>query len=409
MVLPFRSIEKYNINLKGEHELLRKSVRTFAETYLTSRWKEIETRDIIPNDILRQMVKAGFFGIGIPEKYGGQGRGQISKMIVIEELSKIIPSIGVLLDTTDFPILSLLLWGTEEQRKKYLPEIAKGSAAAGAFTEPHAGSWLAGIKTYGEKQGDHYVISGRKIFISTLDYAKYIILLARTSKSPGSSKVHEGMALFLLERDTKGLKIGSKFDTISMRGDRPYELILDNVEVPKDQMIGEEGMGFYYAMILLNFTRINIAAQATGLAQAAFEKAIDYALNREAFGKKIYQFQSIGFRVADMFGRIQASRLLTYWAATLSESQFKEPSNPLPDVALSGSVAKIYATETAELCSRHAVQIYGGLGVDSEAGVERYFRDAIVTTIYEGTNEIQKYIIARFLPQVIYGKKLKMT
>ncbi len=405
MVVPFNSLEFYKVPIKPEHELLRKVIRRYTEESLSPIWKDIELNDEIPKDILSELAEQGFFAIGIPEKYGGQGGDQISKMIVIEELSRVIPSLGVILDTTDFPVLALLLWGTEEQKNKFLPVIANGAAAAGAYTEPQAGSWVAGITTTAEKQGDYYVINGRKIFISTIDYAKYIVVLARTQPISRESP-HKGMSLFIVENDSPGLIIGNKINTMSMRGDRPYELIFDNMKIPKDHLIGKEGMGYYYTMILLNFTRINIAAQAVGIAQGAFEKAMDYSVKRDAFGKKIYQFESISFKIADMFTKIQSARLLTYWAANLSEQQFKSPDKALPEVALAGSVAKIFATEAAEYCARQAVQIHGGYGVDFETGIERYLRDSIVTTIYEGTNEIQRYIIARFLPQVMYNTKL---
>ncbi len=380
MVVPFNSLEFYKVPIKPEHELLRKVIRRYTEESLSPIWKDIELNDEIPKDILSELAEQGFFAIGIPEKYGGQGGDQISKMIVIEELSRVIPSLGVILDTTDFPVLALLLWGTEEQKNKFLPVIANGAAAAGAYTEP-------------------------QIFISTIDYAKYIVVLAQTQPISRESP-HKGMSLFIVENDSPGLIIGNKINTMSMRGDRPYELIFDNMKIPKDHLIGKEGMGYYYTMILLNFTRINIAAQAVGIAQGAFEKAMDYSVKRDAFGKKIYQFESISFKIADMFTKIQSARLLTYWAANLSEQQFKSPDKALPEVALAGSVAKIFATEAAEYCARQAVQIHGGYGVDFETGIERYLRDSIVTTIYEGTNEIQRYIIARFLPQVMYNTKL---
>lgn len=402
---PFQSIEIYNIPIKPEHEILRKTIRRFAEDRLEPVWRDIEISDEIPQEIYGDMIDMGIFSIGIPEKYGGQGGDQISKMIVIEELSRVIPSIGVILDTTDFPVLALLLWGNEEQKERILPDIAKGAAAAGAYTEPQAGSWLSGIETTAVKKGGHYILNGRKIFISTIDYAKYIVVLARTSpKNP--EKPHEGMSIFIVERDTPGLKIGSKLNVMGMRGDRPYELIFDNAEVSEENLVGEEGVGYYYTMTLLNFTRINIAAQAVGMAQAALEKALDYALHRKAFGKEIYQFQGVSFKISEMFIRIQAARLLTYWAAQISEKQFKHLDKTLPEVALAGSAAKAYATETAEYCSRQAVQIYGGTGVDFESGIERYLRDSIITTIYEGTSEIQRHIIARFLPKMIYGTKI---
>lgn len=408
MVSPFNSIEDYSIPINKEHELLRKTIQRFVDDRLKESWREVEVNDEIPENILDELKELGIFGIGIPEKYGGQGGDQISKMIVIEELSRVIPSLGVIIDTTDFPALALLLWGNEEQKKKYLTDITDGAIGAGAYTEPQAGSWLAGIQTKAEKKGDYYIINGRKIFISTVDYAKYIIVLARTSK-PDPNRPFTGMSIFLVEKDMPGLKIGQKIDVICMKGDRPYEIIFDDLKVPAENLIGNEGMGYIYTMILLNFTRINIAAQAVGIAQGAFDKALKYSLDREAFGKKIYQFEAIAFKVADMFTRIQASRLLTYWAANISEKQFEKPDKALPEVAIAGSVAKVYATETAEYCARQTVQIHGGYGVDFEVGVERYLRDSIVTTIYEGTSEIQRYIIARFLPQLIHNVKINIS
>lgn len=407
MIIPFKSINIYNLPIKPEHELLRKTMRKFAEEKLEPIWRKIEVEDRIPDNIFNEMVNIGVFSIGIPEEYGGQGGDQISKVIVYEELSRIIPSIGVLLDTTEFPILSLMLWGSKEQRKHILSDIAKGNVAAGAYTEPQAGSWVAGIRTTAEKKGDYYLLNGKKIFISSIDYAKYIVVLARTSPL-NPDRMHEGMSLFLLEKDTPGLRIGSKLNIMGMYGDRPYELIFDNIKIPAENLIGKEGEGYYYTMVLFNFTRINIAAQALGIAQKAFEKALDYALQREAFSKKIYQFEALSFKISEMFTRIQASRLLTYWAANISEEQLKHPETTLSEVALAGSAAKIFATESAEYCAREAVQIHGGSGVDFEVGVERYLRDSIITTIYEGTNEIQRYIIARFLPRITYNKKMKI-
>lgn len=407
MVFPYDSLEIYSVPITSEHEILRKTIRRFVEEKVEPIWKDIEENDIISRELLDEMAELGIFGISIPEKYGGQGGDQISKMIVIEELSRVTPSLGVILDTTDFPLIALLLWGSEDQKNIYLPDIARGSVSAGAYTEPQAGSWLSGIETRAVKNGDKYVINGKKIFISTLDYAKYIVVLARTS-SPEPEKLHSGMSLFLVDMDTPGVKLGQKLNAMGMKGDRPYELIFEDAVVPSRNLIGVEGMGYYYTMVLLNFTRINIASQALGIAQGAFEKALNYSLDRKAFGKRIYQFESIAFKISDMFTKIQASRLLTYWAANFSELQFRYPDKALPDIALAGSAAKVYATETAEFCARQAVQIHGGYGVDLETGVERYLRDSVITTIYEGTNEIQRYIIARFIPRLIKGLKLSI-
>lgn len=407
MVIPYNSLDIYSIPIKPEHEILRRNIRRFVDRRIKSIWRDIEEEDTIPVDILKKIADLGIFGISIPEEYGGQGGDQISKMIVIEEVSRVAPSIGVIIDTTDFPLIAILLWGDKDQKRRYLPKIVDGSVSAAAYTEPQAGSWLSGIKTMAVRKGDKYIINGRKIFVSTLDYAKYIVVLARTSPI-NPEKLHAGMSLFLINMDTPGVKLGQKLNVMGMKGDRPYELMFDNVVVPADNLIGVEGLGYYYTMTLLNFTRINIAAQAVGIAQGAFEKALDYSLDREAFNKKIYQFESTAFKVSDMFVRIQASRLLTYWAANLSELQFKFPNKTLLEIALAGSAAKIYATETAEFCARQAIQIHGGYGVDVETGVERYLRDSVITTIYEGTNEIQRYIIARFIPRLTRDLKLSI-
>ncbi len=406
MVLPFDSLDIYSIPIKPEHELLRKTIRRFVSDKLEDLWKSVEKNDVIPDDIIRDLVSLGVFGICVPEKYGGEGGDQISKMIVIEEISRAIPSLGVVLDTTDFSTLALLLWGNENQKKKFLPEIVDGAIGACAYTEPQAGSWLAGIKTTAKRRGDYYIVNGKKCLISTVEYAKYIIILARTTPID-RDKPYAGMSLLLVDKEnTPGLKIGQKINVMCMRGDRPYELIFEDAKVPVENLIGVEGMGYRYAMILLNFTRINIAAQAVGIAQGAFEKALKYSLEREAFNKKIYQFEGISYKISDMLIRLQASRLLTYWAAKISEKQLNTPNKALPEVAVAGSIAKTFATETAEFCARQAVQIHGGFGLDFEVGIERYLRDSIVTTIYEGTNEIQRYIIARFLPQMIYNLKI---
>ncbi len=399
MVFPFASVTDFNINLTEEHELFRKSVREFVENKVMPRWQEIERTNRIPQDLLDEMREQGFFGVGIPEEYGGQGGGQLMTAIMIEELSRAVPALGVTIGVNHLFAVPILLFGTEEQKKRYVTPIAQGKArGAHANTEPGGGSDVAGIQTRAKKVNDHYVITGRKVFISGAADADYLVVSARTSP-PREDKRWWGISVFIVEKDYPGLKIGQQFKVMGMRGEQPYEVILDEVKVPAENLVGPENEGFKVIVTTYDHTRIGIAAQAVGIAQATFEKALNYALQRETFGQRLIQHQMIIQKLADMYMKLEAARLLTYWAASLADQGKRE-------FIVAASLAKAFATEAAEWIARQAIQIHGGYGVDVETGVERYLRDAIITTIYEGTNEIQRLTIVRQLVRQAFGLKI---
>ncbi len=399
MVFPFKSVEDFKINITEEHELFRKAVREFVEKEVMPRWKEIEESNRIPQEVFQAMREQGLFGIGIPEQYGGQGGGQLTTAIAMEEIARAVPSLAVAVGVNHLFAIPVLLFGSEDLKKRYIIPIARGERrGAHANTEPSGGSDVAGIQTRAIKENDHYVITGRKVFISAAGEADYLLVSARTSP-PQEGKRWWGITTFVVERDWPGVNIGQQFRVIGMRGEQPYEVVLDNVKVPAENMVGKENEGFKVVVTTYDYTRIGIAAQATGIAQAAFEKALNYALQRELFGQRMITFEIIIEKLSDMYMRLEASRLLTYWAASLADQG-------RPDFITAASLAKTFATESAEWIARQAVQIHGGYGVDFETGVERYLRDAIITTIYEGTNEIQRLTIVRELLRQAFGEKV---
>ncbi len=404
MVFPFNSVQDFQIIIDEDVELFRKAVREVMENKVLPRWQEIEKTNTIPKEIFEEFARQGFFGVGIPEEYDGQGGGQLLQAVLTEEVARAVPSLAVAIGVNHLFGIPILKFGTEEQRKKYIPPIARGEAfGAHANTEPGAGSDVAGISTKAKKENDHYVITGRKIFISGAEKADYFVVSARTM--PIEQAIKEtgkrwyGISVFVVERDTPGLKIGQRFNVIGMRGEQPYEVILDEVKVPAENLVGPENEGFKVIVSTYDYTRIGIAAQAVGIAQATFEAAVNYALQREAFGKRLIEFEMIIEKLANMYSKLEAARLLTYWAATLADQGRRE-------FIIASSLAKAFSTEAAEWIARQAIQIHGGIGVDEETGVARYLRDAIITTIYEGTNEIQRLTIVRQLVRQVFGLKI---
>ena len=398
MVFPFNSVQDFQVLIDEDVELFRKAVREVVENKVLPRWQEIEKTNTIPKEIFEEFAQQGFFGVGFPEEYGGQGGGQLLTAVLTEEVARAVPSLAVAIGVNHLFGIPILLFGTEEQKKKYITPIAQGKAfGAHANTEPCCGSDVAGIQSKARKVNDHYVITGRKIFISGAEKADYFIVSARTS--PPTEKRWWGISVFVVERDTPGLKIGQRFNVVGMRGEQPYEVILDEVKVPAENLVGPENEGFKVIVTTYDYTRIGIAAQAVGIAQATFEAAVNYALQREAFGKRLIEFEMIIQKLADMYMKLEAARLLTYWAATLADQGRRE-------FVIASSLAKAFATEAAEWIARQSVQIHGGVGVDEETGVVRYLRDSIITTIYEGTNEIQRLTIVRQLVRQVFGLKI---
>jgi alkylation response protein AidB-like acyl-CoA dehydrogenase len=392
---PFKSILDFRIELREEHELFRKSVRDFAEAKVMPRWREIEESNRVPEDLWRDIVSAGFMGIGIPEEYGGQGGDMLSNVILVEELSRAVGTIGSLVGGVRLLFVTpILRWGSEYLKRKYIPPVARGEArVAHANTEPTAGSDVAAIQTSAKKINDHYVISGRKVFITGAGEADYLLVSARTEVARPERRWW-GITTFVVERDWPGVRIGQQFRVIGYRGEQPYEVILDDVKVPEENIVGRVNEGFRVLMDTYDRARLMVAARSIGIAQGAFERALEYASKRETFGQKIISHGMIAEKIADMYIKLQTARLLTYWAATLVDKD-------RPEYALASSMAKAYASEAAEWIARQAIQIHGGYGVDFETGVERYLRDAIIGTIVEGTSEIQRLIIVRQLLKLL--------
>lgn len=391
MVFPFANIKDFKIDLTDEHELFRKTVRQFAENELAPKVAEIEKNKHIPEELIQRGIELGFTGVGIPEEYDGQGGGTLMTVILMEELSRVCPAYGTALMVNGLFVYPVLKYGTEEQKKKYIPPIARGEAfSAHANTEPGAGSDVAGIQATAVKKGDKYILNGRKIFITGAERAKYFVVSARTSPPPDRRKRWWGITFFIVERDWPGVKIGQKFNVMGLRGEWPDEVILEDVEVPEENVLGPVDEGFKVAVDTYDHGRVGVAAQAVGIAQGVFEKAFNYALQRQAFGRQIMAFQAVSFKLADMITELEAARLLTYWAATLADQERDE-------AIFAASMAKTFATEVAEKASMLAIKIHGGYGVDEEMGIERYLRDSIITTIYEGTNDIQRLTTIRQL------------
>jgi alkylation response protein AidB-like acyl-CoA dehydrogenase len=397
MVFPFSSLKDFIISIPDEIELYRKQIRQFVDNELMPKAVEIEKTGVIPEDLIQKGIEMGFTGVGIPEEYDGQGGGALMTAVLMEELSRAVPAYGTALLVNGLFTYPVLMYGTEEQKQKYIPPIARGEAfAAHASTEPVAGSDVAGIQATAVKKGDKWVINGRKIFITGADKAKFFVVSARTNQPPDKRKRWWGITVFIVERDWPGVKIGSKYEVMGLRGEHPNEVILENVEVPEENVLQPMDEGFKILVDTYDHGRIGVAAQAVGIAQGAFEKAFNYSLQRTAFGRQIIAFEGVSFKLADMLTEIQGARLLTYWAASLADEGKEE-------AIFAASMAKTYATEVAERVANLAIKIHGGVGVDIETGVEHYLRDAIITTIYEGTNDIQRLTTIRQLIKKTLG------
>lgn len=398
MVFPFDSVEDFSVVLTPEHEMFRKAVREFVEREVAPRAMEIEEKDEVPWDLLKKIAEQGFFGIGIPEKYGGQGGDHRMAVIMSEEFCRVLPGLSVYFGTNELFLTPIMLFGTEEQKQKYVPPIARGEKfGAFAVTEPCCGSDVAGIQTKAEKVGNKWVINGRKAFISSSDVADYFIVLARTYPPPDKKLRYLGLTFFIVEKGTPGFKVEQCYHKMGLHGNHACELVFENVEVPDENRVGEEGMGFLYAMETFDRTRIGVAAQAVGMMQGVFEKTFQYVHQRQAFGLPIAAFQAIQFSLVEMMTKIMTARLLTYLAAKLADENRKE-------FTFVASLAKYYATSVAEEVISEAINLHGGVGIVVETGVERYLRDVKITQIYEGANNIQKLVAYRQLIRILKEK-----
>jgi acyl-CoA dehydrogenase len=375
-----------NLTFTEEQEMMRKMVRDFAENEIAPFIDRMEKGEF-PREILRKMGELGLMGIPVPEKYGGAEMDFTSYIIAINELSRVSATVGVILSVhTSVGTNPILYFGTEEQKQRFVPKLASGEYL-GAFclTEASSGSDAASLKTRAIRDADHYVLNGSKMFITNGGEADVYIVFASTNPELGS----KGISCFIVEKNTPGFVIGKDEHKMGLHGSRTVQLTFEDMRVPAANLLGQEGEGFKIAMANLNVGRIGIAAQALGIAEAALQAATSYAKERQQFGKPIAAQQGIGFKLADMATNVEAAKLLLYRAADLR-------SNGL-ECGKEASMAKLFASKTAVDVAIEAVQVFGGYGYTEEYPVERYFRDAKITEIYEGTSEIQRIVISKYL------------
>jgi alkylation response protein AidB-like acyl-CoA dehydrogenase len=377
-----------NFTPTDEQKMVRETVRQFAEERLRPTAHRRDKEQKPPLEEIRDFARMGFLGMTIPEAYGGAPLDDVSEAIVIEELSRCDASAGVLVAVhCGLCSKTVVVWGSEEQKKRYLPRLAAGEMiGAYSLSEPNSGSDAAALVTKAERRGDRYVLNGRKTWVTNGSIADVFVLMARTDPAAPKAK---GISAFLVEKTAPGFRVGKKEDKLGIRSSDTVEIELEECEVPAENLISTEGNGFKVALNALDISRIGIAAQAVGIAQGALDFALGYSKEREAFGQKIKDFQTIGNYLADMHTRTEAARLLTYRAAYLKMLGVRH--------TVESSVAKLFAGDTAVWVTDKAVQILGGYGYVTEFPVERFYRDAKITQIYEGTNEIQRLVIARNL------------
>jgi len=374
-----------NFELTEEQELVRQTVRDFAENQLGPGAAERDREHRCPLEEMKAFGELGFYGCAIPEEYGGSPLGAVAEAVAVEELARVDAGFAVFFAVnTGVGSQPILHFGTDEQKQKYLPRVADGSLyTAFALTEPEAGSDAAAIQATAKMANGKYVLNGQKVFVSNGEVAGLFIVMAKTDPAAGA----RGISAFLVERDTPGLKVGRRERKMGMNSADTCELFLEQVEVPAENLLGGEGQGMRIALHALDDSRIGIAAQATGIAQGALDEAVRYAAEREQFGKKIGAFDFIYNFIAEMRMRVSAARLMTRWAAWLREGGKPHTAE--------AAMAKVFASDTARWVCDKAVQIHGGYGYTVDFAVERFFREAKVTQIYEGTNEILRYVVAR--------------
>jgi butyryl-CoA dehydrogenase len=374
-----------DLNLSPEQEMMRKMVRDFAQREVAPIAAEIDDKGIVPFENIRKMAQLGLLGLTVSEKYDGSGADAISYAIAIEELAKACASTAIILAVQNSLVCGgIEKFGSDEQKTKYLKPLARGEKlGAFALTEPGAGCDAAAQSTTAVRDGDSYMINGTKHFITNGGFADVIIVFAMTDKAQRS----KGISAFLVEKGFKGFSVGKEEHKMGIRGSNTCELVFTDMRVPAANLMGGEGQGFKIALTMLDAGRIGVAAQAVGIAQAALDASAKYSKERQQFGKPICEFQAIQWMLADMATRIEAARLLTYNAALKKQSGQRYSKE--------ASMAKLFASETAVFVVDRAMQIHGGYGYMKEYPIERYYRDAKITEIYEGTSEVQRMVIAR--------------
>ncbi|MFD1360483.1 acyl-CoA dehydrogenase family protein [Lentibacillus salinarum] len=377
-----------NFELTKEQMMIREMVRNFAQNTIKPRAIEIDKKATFPLDIFEQMGELGLLGIPFPEEYGGSGGDTVSYAIAVEEVGRVCGSTGLsFAATVSLGASPIYYFGTEKQKETFLTPMAEGKAL-GSFglTEPNAGSDAGGTKTTATEDGNDYIINGEKCFITNASYAETIIVTAATGKNDQGKNI---ISAIIVPSDTEGLTITSHYDKMGVRGSDTAEIVLDNVRVPKENLLGDPQKGFKQFLYTLDGGRISIAALGLGIAQASLDKALSYAKERKQFAKPISDFQAIQFKLADMAMEVELARNMVYKAAWL-----KDQEKPFSKEA---AFAKLYATETAFRAANQAIQIHGGYGYMREYEVERYLRDAKLLEIGEGTSEVQRMVIARQL------------
>ena len=382
-----------NFEFTEEERLVRDTVRSFAEKELKPVAAEIDKNHKIPEQIISGLRELGLFGVYIPEEYGGANLSFMSYIITVEEISKVCASTGVLISAhTSLCCNPILAFGTHEQKEKFLTPLAKGEKIGCILlTEPEAGSDAANVSTTVRKDGDYYIANGNKIFVTNGGYRDFGILIATHDKSLR----HKGIDAFIVDLKSEGIELLRNEEKLGIRGSYTSSFAFSDVKIPEENLLGKEGEGFKIAMDCLDGGRIGIAAQALGIAEGAFERALAYSKERKQFGKPISEQQAIQFKLADMAMRIEASKMLVYESAWIKDNLKNGAS--MNDLIIKSSMAKAFASETATYVTKEAIQIFGGYGYVTEYEVERMYRDAKITEIYEGTNEIQRVVISKML------------
>ncbi|MFE3857505.1 acyl-CoA dehydrogenase [Streptomyces griseorubiginosus] len=371
-----------------EHDMLRDAIRSLAEAKIAPHAAAVDEEARFPREALEALVANDLHAVHVPEEYGGAGADALATVIVIEEVARVCVSSSLIPAVNKLGSLPVILSGSEDLKKKYMTPLAKGDAMFSyALSEPDAGSDAAGMKTKAVRDGDHWILNGVKRWITNAGESEYYTVMAVTDPTKRS----KGISAFVVEKSDEGVSFGAPEKKLGIKGSPTREVYLDNVRIPADRMIGEEGTGFATAMKTLDHTRITIAAQALGVAQGALDYAKGYVQERKQFGKAIADFQGIQFMLADMAMKIEAARALTYQAAAASERGDK-------NLTFQGAAAKCFASDVAMEVTTDAVQLLGGYGYTRDYPVERMMRDAKITQIYEGTNQVQRIVMARNLP-----------
>ncbi len=375
-----------------EHELLRQTVREVAEAKIAPFAAAVDAQARFPQEALDALAGAGLHAVHIPESYGGEGADALAAVIVIEEVARACASSSLIPAVNKLGTVPLLLSGSEELKRKYLSPVARGEAMFSyALSEAGAGSDAASMKTRAVRDGDEWVLNGTKMWITNAGVSQFYTVMAVTEPGKGA----RGISAFVVEKSDPGVSFGAPEKKLGIKGSPTRTVILEDVRIPADRIIGEEGTGFSTALATLDHTRITIAAQALGIAQGALDYAIGYVKQREQFGRAVADFQGVQFMLADMAMKLEGARQLTYHAAGLSERAMR--GQRAPDLTFKSAAAKCLASDVAMAVTTDAVQLLGGYGYVSDYPVERMMRDAKITQIYEGTNQIQRMVMARQL------------